>query len=1291
MVLLALATAAASVPAGAVVELATLTPIGPPGLTTTFAYAGFNRVTAQTAYRATLTNAGASGVEGTLYLAVTGITSTAIAVANADETATTGEPLFVALHDGVLAPGESKVVTVLFQGPSRPPRFSFASATYLAPRARPDTTPPAIAIVAPADGSVVPASGNPPAVQVTYSDAESGVDPSTLAFRLDGAPMALSCTTRTNGADCTSGVRLPDGARVLEARVADQAGNVGVATVAFEIEAKATDSTPPDVAILAPADGSVVPDSGNPPAIRLSLGDAGSGVDFTSIELTVNGTVVSASCLPGPGVTECIAAAPFPLGSIVLVASVRDLAGNLAEAESRFTIEAVTGDVVPPTLRILAPPGGSLVLTGLPAVQISYTDASGIDTGSLTFTVNGAARAFTCTLAPESAVCTPDAALPDGDVTLSAAVNDNAGNTGSDQIAFRVDTQVPEIAILSPAEGLITRESQVQVTGTAGTGVEAVSVNGVPAVLAGAQFSVTVPLREGRNMIVAVGTRASGRTGTRSVDVTRDVVAPIVRIDSPANGFVSASSTIAVTGQVNDIVTGGIDPRVFVNGREATVAGASFMVTDVPLVRGPNLVRAVARDFAGNESSHSVQVTFQQPAGLRLGVVSGNGQSAPVNSPLAAPFVASVTDALGNPVAGRTVRFEVTRNSGRLGPPGGGAAVRVLQAITDGSGRAAASFTLGDTAGEGNNRVQASAVGVAGQVEYCATGLPAAPAKILTVMGDNQRGVLGQPLAAPLEALVVDRDGNPIGGLAVEFRITRGNGNLDGQPSIVKTTGSNGIARAALTLGTEPGINNNGVTATFPGLTALAASFTASALAPGNPADTRFTGVVLDNAQTPIPGAVVSIPGTGIQALTDARGTFLLTGVPVGAIHLHIDPTGSPRPETFPPLEFETVTVAGQLNTLGQPILLPAIDTVSSRIVGGNQDVVLKMPDVAGLELTVFANSVSCPDGGTQCRVSISQVHLDKVPMPPPSGTFFMPPAWTIQPAGVLFDPPARISIPNDGLPPGRVIDIFQFDHTLNEFINVGKGTVSADGFVIVSDPGFGITRAGWGGCGQPQPPQTCASSCDDNNSCTTDACVNGACVYTPLANGTMCDDGNACTGQGMCMTGMCGDGPPKGNLTGSDADKAAWAALVKSCQGMSDTMKAICNDPGYNAIPFDLGRNQPNVLVDDFAANKVDLADLAAIDAGRCAWSSDSCQNIIHFARERLNRGSGFNAAHQAGINDENAYRAAKGRSGRLLSAVMCGSNACLNYDDNADGTTDRTEKWNLNGSDITGIMCTP
>ena len=287
--------------------------------------------------------------------------------------------------------------------------------------------------------------------------------------------------------------------------------------------------------------------------------------------------------------------------------------------------------------------------------------------------------------------------------------------------------------------------------------------------------------------------------------------------------------------------------------------------------------------------------------------------------------------------------------------------------------------------------------------------------------------------------------------------MVRGSGALNGQPSLVRQTGLKGLARTVFSLGPEAGINNHAVTASCEGLTTLPATFVVSGLLPGNPANTTFQGVIVDNALTPIPDAEVTIPGTALITTTGNQGQFFLQNVLVGYIHLRIDPTNSPRPETFPPLAFETVTVAGQ------PIMLPVLQMASSQLVGGNQDVTLNMPGVAGLALTVLANSVTCPNSAMQCQVTISQVQLDKVPMPPPNGSLFRPLAWTIQPLGVEFNPPARITIPNDGLPPGRVVDIFQFDPTLNEFINVGKGTVSEDAALILSDPGFGMTRAGLG------------------------------------------------------------------------------------------------------------------------------------------------------------------------------------------------------------------------------------
>jgi len=746
---------------------------------------------------------------------------------------------------------------------------------------------------------------------------------------------------------------------------------------------------------------------------------------------------------------------------------------NILVVDIQATPVAAT-DLVAPQLTVAAPTNGGLVITNQPLIEVTYSDDRGtVNTASLAFTANGQPLGVDCQLSPATAQCMPTATLPEGLVSLAATVQDPAGNTASTQTQFTVDSIPVELVITGPADGLITKLDQIEVTGTAGAGVDSVDVNGVIASLSGSTFNATVPLRDGKNMLVAVATKDSGRTGTDSVDITRDIVAPIVSIDSPSDGFVSVNDSIAVTGKVNDIVNGGTEARVIVNGVEATVAGGAFMVMDIPLVRGSNTINAVATDAVGNEGSRIISVTFQSPVGARMREGSGNGQAAQVNQILSRPLVAIVQDDLGNPVAGRVVKFEVTRNSGDLKVTAGDTPVRMLQVPTDGSGKASVLFTLGDTAGEGNNRVKASAVGVAGEVEFCASGLGAPPQKILMVDGDNQRGVIGFPLANPLEALVVDKDGNPSQGVEVTFSIVRGTGNLDGAQSQVKVTGADGIARSVLTLGLEAGINNNVVKADFAGLTGLPATFVSSGLAPGNPADTKFSGVVLDNGHTPIPGALVTILNTSASDTTDEEGQFMLDNVPVGHIHLNIDPTNSTRAETYPPLGFETVTIAGQTNVLGQPILIPALQTESSRLVGGNEDVTLRMPGVAGLELTVFANSVTCPDGSSQCQVSISQVHLDKVPMPPPSGTIFMPPAWTIQSAGTLFDPPAKISIPNDGLPPGRVIDIFQFDHTLNEFINVGKGTVSNDGLVIVSDPGFGITRAGWGGGAQPPPPTT--------------------------------------------------------------------------------------------------------------------------------------------------------------------------------------------------------------------------
>jgi len=51
-------------------------------------------------------------------------------------------------------------------------------------------------------------------------------------------------------------------------------------------------------------------------------------------------------------------------------------------------------------------------------------------------------------------------------------------------------------------------------------------------------------------------------------------------------------------------------------------------------------------------------------------------------------------------------------------------------------------------------------------------------------------------------------------------------------------------------------------------------------------------------------------------------------------------------------------------------------------------------------------------------------------------------------------------------------------------------------------------------------PP--CPGGCADATPCTSDACVDGSCVYTPVADGTPCSPGGRCPDDGACEDGAC-------------------------------------------------------------------------------------------------------------------------------------------------------------------------
>jgi hypothetical protein len=184
--------------------------------------------------------------------------------------------------------------------------------------------------------------------------------------------------------------------------------------------------------------------------------------------------------------------------------------------------------------------------------------------------------------------------------------------------------------------------------------------------------------------------------------------------------------------------------------------------------------------------------------GLGLEVLRGNGQAGTVGEPLPAPVVVRVASEAGEPISGRKVAF--------VAAGGGTEAFDPDTAVTDSKGEALTHWVLGTEPGTyvGEARIVAEGDTTLKTVSFQADAHPGVPDTVRATGPTSQPGRRGQALAEPLSVIVVDRFGNPIGGVEVGWRTADDD---DGELSPESApTGTDGISSVTWTLGSSVGV-----------------------------------------------------------------------------------------------------------------------------------------------------------------------------------------------------------------------------------------------------------------------------------------------------------------------------------------------------------------------------------------------------------------------------------------------------------------------------------------------------
>ncbi|MBI4056382.1 MAG: hypothetical protein HY399_02420, partial [Elusimicrobia bacterium] len=388
----------------------------------------------------------------------------------------------------------------------------------------PDTTPPTIAILSPANGA------NIFGLFTISGTAADNVGVVSVKIQVDGGPSQTA--TGTNS--WSRFLSLSDGNHTLTATAWDASGNPTTSNPIIIT----VDNTPPTIAILSPANGANI---SGPFTIS---GTAADNVGVTLVELAVDGGAFSPASYTSPNWSFSQGALSF--GSHSITARAKDAVGLIGSASISITVP----DTTPPSV----PAGLSASASSCSQIDLAWNSSS--DTGGSGLKGYNLFRNnvfLTQVLTPGlSASDTGLAASTSYSYSVSAV--DNAGNESSQSSPVNAATPAcdnsPTIRILSPANGA-TVSGNFTISGTASDDIGVadmyIQVDGadqvyLPRTPIPGTISWTANLSipsDGLHTLTANAQDTAGQWGSHDIGVT---------VSNPFNFSLSNAGTKSITG-----------------------------------------------------------------------------------------------------------------------------------------------------------------------------------------------------------------------------------------------------------------------------------------------------------------------------------------------------------------------------------------------------------------------------------------------------------------------------------------------------------------------------------------------------------------------------------------------------------------------------------------------------------------------------------------------------------------------------------------------------------------------